>query len=225
MANQQSKKDNNSVSALIGVSSVDGVSTVPVAVDPVTGRVLVDLAGGNTITIGAAVSGGTASQLLATDGSTNLQNLSVATYPSLTELSYVKGVTSAIQTQFTGKAATGQTFYIGTTQVAINRASAALTLAGITLTTPDIGVATATSINKVVFTAPTTAATLAFGTDNTTQTFQGTDTIVGRATTDTLTNKRITPRILSAASYTTDTGTSINGDTLDMFIVTAQAGA
>lgn len=41
----------------------------------------------------------TASQLLATDGSKNLQSLAVATYPSLTELSYVKGATSAIQTQ------------------------------------------------------------------------------------------------------------------------------
>jgi len=40
----------------------------------------------------------------------------------------------------------GQTFYIGTTQVAINRASAGLTLAGITLTTPDIGAATGTSL-------------------------------------------------------------------------------
>ena len=39
-------------------------------------------------------------------------------------------------------AATDQTFYIGTTQVAINRASAALTLAGITLTTPDLGTPT-----------------------------------------------------------------------------------
>jgi hypothetical protein len=36
-------------------------------------------------------------------------------------------------------AATNQTMYIGTTAVAINRGSAALTLAGITLTTPDIG--------------------------------------------------------------------------------------
>jgi hypothetical protein len=45
-----------------------------------------------------------------------------------------------------GYALVGQTFYIGTTQLAINRASAALTLAGITLTTPDIGVATATSL-------------------------------------------------------------------------------
>ncbi len=43
--------------------------------------------------------------------------------------------------------------------------------------------------------------------------------------TETLTNKRLTPRILSAASYTTGTGTSLNCDTLDQFIVTAQAGA
>ena len=37
--------------------------------------------------------------------------------------------------------------------------------------------------------------------------------------------ERITPRILSAASYTTDTGASLNIDNLDQFIVTAQAGA
>lgn len=39
----------------------------------------------------------------------------------------------------TSKADVGQTFFIGTTSVAINRTSAALTLAGITLTTPNIG--------------------------------------------------------------------------------------
>jgi len=52
-----------------------------------------------------------------------------------------------------------------------------------------------------------------------------TDTLVGKATTDTLTNKRITARILSATSYTTNTGVSLNIDNLDQFIVTAQAGA
>jgi hypothetical protein len=36
---------------------------------------------------------------------------------------------------------------------------------------------------------------------------------------------RLVPRVLSAASYTTDTGTSLNCDSQDMFIVTAQAGA
>ena len=48
---------------------------------------------------------------------------------------------------------------------------------------------------------------------------------VTATSTTTLTNKRITPRIISATSYTTDTGTSLNADNCDMFIVTAQTGA
>ncbi len=51
------------------------------------------------------------------------------------------------------------------------------------------------------------------------------DSVPSLSSTSTLTNKRITPRVLSAAAYTTDTGSSINGDTQDMFIVTAQTGA
>lgn len=43
--------------------------------------------------------------------------------------------------------------------------------------------------------------------------------------TETLTNKRIEPRIVTAASYTTDTGTSLSVATADIFQVTAQAGA
>jgi hypothetical protein len=41
----------------------------------------------------------TASEILASDASKNVVSLSTATYPSLTELSYVKGVTSALQSQ------------------------------------------------------------------------------------------------------------------------------
>lgn len=70
-----------------------------------------------TPVIGAAtgtslqLSGLTASEILATDASKNLVSLAVATYPSLTELAYVKGVTSAIQTQLTAKApSTSPTF-------------------------------------------------------------------------------------------------------------------
>lgn len=48
----------------------------------------------------------TASRILATDGSKAVQSLDTATYPSLTELSYVKGVTSAIQTQLNAKQGT-----------------------------------------------------------------------------------------------------------------------
>ncbi len=46
------------------------------------------------------------------------------------------------------KAATDQAMHIGTTEVAINRASAALTLAGITLTTPDIGTPSAGTLTS-----------------------------------------------------------------------------
>jgi hypothetical protein len=49
----------------------------------------------------------TASQIVATDANKKFQSLAVATYPSLTELSYVKGVTSAVQTQLNNKAGTG----------------------------------------------------------------------------------------------------------------------
>lgn len=76
-----------------------------------------------------------------------------------------------------------------------------------TLVTPILGVASATSLNKVAITAPATGATITIvdgktltatntlnlaGPDGVTVTFQGTDTYVGRTTTDTLTNKTLT---------------------------------
>lgn len=45
----------------------------------------------------------TASQILALDASKNIQSLSTVTYPSLTELSYIKGLTSSAQTQINSK--------------------------------------------------------------------------------------------------------------------------
>jgi gas vesicle protein len=57
----------------------------------------------------------TASEILITDGSKNIVSAAVATYPSLTELTYVKGVTSAIQTQLGTKAATATTITIAGT--------------------------------------------------------------------------------------------------------------
>jgi hypothetical protein len=50
------------------------------------------------------------------------------------------------------------TVTIGSTSVALG--ATATTIAGLTLTTPNIGAATATSVNKVTITAPTTSATL-----------------------------------------------------------------
>jgi len=64
------------------------------------------LAGAKTFSTAPVLSSLTASELLALDASSNVQSLPVATYPSLTELSYVKGVTSAIQTQINSKQST-----------------------------------------------------------------------------------------------------------------------
>lgn len=52
---------------------------------------------------GVKLDASTASRVLSTDASKNITALNTATYPDLTELSYVKGVTSAIQTQIGNK--------------------------------------------------------------------------------------------------------------------------
>jgi hypothetical protein len=61
------------------------------------------LAGAKTFSTAPVLSSLTASQILATDASKNVQSLDTATYPSLTELSYVKGATSSLQTQISAK--------------------------------------------------------------------------------------------------------------------------
>lgn len=61
------------------------------------------LAGAKTFSTAPILSSLTASQLLALDASKNIQSLDTATYPSLTELSYVKGVTDSVQTQLNSK--------------------------------------------------------------------------------------------------------------------------
>lgn len=55
----------------------------------------------------------TASRILATNGSKAVQSLDTTTYPDLTELSYVKGVTSAIQTQLNSKISVSKSILIG----------------------------------------------------------------------------------------------------------------
>ena len=90
-----------------------------------------------------------------------------------------------------------------------------------TLVTPTLGVASATSVNKVAFTAPATGSTLTIadgktltasnsltftGTDATSFAFPGTsDTVVTLTATQTLSNKTFTTPVIGAA-----TGTSLN---------------
>ena len=60
----------------------------------------------NTFNGKASALSGTINTLTYWASATSIGSLATATYPSLTELSYVKGVTSDIQTQLNGKAAT-----------------------------------------------------------------------------------------------------------------------
>ena len=63
------------------------------------GNVTIDATGGGT------VGPGTINEIAYFNATNTITSLPVATYPSLTELSYVKGVTSAIQTQLNAKGA------------------------------------------------------------------------------------------------------------------------
>ena len=87
--------------------------------NPATGALVVDIkkhTGSGTYTswvlnldgtpVDALSGSGTINEIAYFTGAQTLSSLAVATYPSLTELSYVKGVTSAIQTQINGKQAT-----------------------------------------------------------------------------------------------------------------------
>jgi len=96
------------------------------------------------------VTGLTASELVATDASKNLQSLAVATYPSLTELSYVKGLSSAVQTQINGKQGT-LTNSAGLAAALDDETGTGLAVFNDTptLVTPEIGAATGTSLTLV----------------------------------------------------------------------------
>jgi len=139
-----------------------------------------------------------------------------------------------------GAAAVAQTFYIGTTQVAINRASAALTLAGITLTTPDIGTPSAGTLTSctglpIAGLVASTSTALGVGT---LELGHASDTTLARvsagvmsvegvtvptiSSTNTVTNKRNQKRVYSTTSLSTLTPEI---DTYDVFCLTAQAAA
>ena len=68
--------------------------------------------------LGGIAGSGTTNEIAYFTASTTIASLTTATYPSLTELSYVKGVTSAIQTQINSKQNT-----IGLTTVGTNLAT------------------------------------------------------------------------------------------------------
>lgn len=74
-----------------------------VGIKNVTPVYTLDVNGSGNFASGLAISNQTASTIAGFDSNKNVTSLSTSTYPSLTELSYVKGVTSAIQTQLNAK--------------------------------------------------------------------------------------------------------------------------
>jgi hypothetical protein len=99
--------------------------------DAATGALVVDIkthTGSGTYTswvlnldgtpVDALTGSGTANEIAYFTAARVLASLPVATYPSLTELSYVKGVTSAIQTQINAKGIGTVTNVSGTTPIA-----------------------------------------------------------------------------------------------------------
>ncbi len=128
----------------------------------------------------STLSGLTASELVATNASKKLQSLAVATYPSLTEISYVKGVTSAIQTQMNLKAP----------------------LISPSFTTPSLGVAIATSVNSLSLTAVAIGFTIAGGTTSKTLTVPLDASVSGTNTGDNAAN--------SSSTYIGTTAVALN---------------
>lgn len=130
-----------------------------------------------------------------------------------------------------GNGGTGVTSSTGTVAVVLSTSP--------TLVTPVLGVATVTSINKVTITQPASSAILTIlngktltidntmefaGTDSQVYTFPSASaTIVGLATTQTITNKRITKR--SSATAGPGATPTINTDTTDVAVFTALATA
>jgi len=94
------------LSSTVANGTTTPVITLQVPTASAANRGALSSADWSTFNSKAAALSGTINTIAYWDSSTTIASLALATYPSLTELSYVKGVTSAIQTQLNAKQAT-----------------------------------------------------------------------------------------------------------------------
>ena len=94
------------LSSSVANSTTTPVITLNVPTASATNRGVLASADWTTFNNKANALNGTINTIAYWDSATTIASLALATYPSLTELSYVKGVTSAIQTQLNGKQGT-----------------------------------------------------------------------------------------------------------------------
>lgn len=196
---QKSTFDLEFKSAVSGdnVTMTQDATSVRISVTSIPSDDVIGIIGNNNG--GTGLSSYTKGDLIVPSAANSLQKLAVGTNgqilssdsSSLTGLRWVSPATTsaALLAQITDETGSGALVF-GTSP---------------SLTTPSLGVATATSINGLTISSSTGTLTISngkvvtvsntltlAGTDSTTITFQGTDTYVGRTTTDTLTNKTLT---------------------------------
>lgn len=229
------KRDSNRIPTLLATSNADGITPVVLWADPVTHRLLVDnaAASGTVTTVSVTTANGvsgtvatatTTPAITLTLGAitpTSVNGLTITTTTGTFTLTNAKTLT--VSNTLTLTATDGSTLAIGSGGTLGTGAYATianyLPLAGGTLTGDLLGAvshgSTGTRLTKVWSTdiESTNAPTV------------GGVAVPTISSTSTLTNKRINPRLVTATSYTTDTGTSLDVSTCDQFEVTAQAGA
>lgn len=163
----------NPVWATAGAGTVTTVSVV--TANGVSGSVVdATTTPAITLTLGAItpsavqISGLTASEIIGTDASKNLVSLAVATYPSLTELTYVKGVTSAIQTQLGLKAPLASPTFTGTVTLPVGLTGVIRTDTGVVSVDSDVtDIVSAASLTAAGKVELATTAEINTGTDTT----------------------------------------------------------
>jgi len=272
MTANQAIKDVNSVATLVGVSNVDYVTPVTVAVDPVTHRVLTNtvISGITSIngdtTAAQIIAGGTGISVATVAGTTTITNTggvgtvttvsvvsanglagtvaNATTTPAITLTTSITGILKGNGTAisaatadtdystptgmetFTNKtydtAGTGNVLKINGTQVSAVTGTGSVVLAtSPTLTTPTLGVATATSVNKVTITAPATGSTLTIpdGVTLTGPASSGTAMTLGNA--ETVTGAKTFQKIIN--TVTAMAAQALDGSTANIFTRTLAA--